>query len=132
RLTERRSAPVVLGILSVALILVVWESVARLGWVNPFFTSQPTASAKVLAEEARSGELYHNLSVSLREFALGFGAAIVVGLILGIMAGRYRTFEYVLDPFIWLVYSAPLIAFYPIFVIWFGLGTHTVIAITFL
>ena len=104
RLTERRSAPLVLGVLSFVIILVACESVARLGWVNPFFTSQPTAIAKVLAEEVRSGELFHNLSVSLREFAFGFGAAIVVGLILGIMAGRYRTFEYILDPFIWLVY----------------------------
>jgi len=35
-------APVFLGTLSFAAILVVWESVVRLGWVNPFFISQPT------------------------------------------------------------------------------------------
>ena len=86
----------------------------------------------MLAEEARSGELYHNLSVSLREFGAGFGAAIVVGLSLGIVAGWFRTVEYALDPFIWFIYSAPLIAFYPLFVLWLGLGTHTVIAISFL
>jgi NitT/TauT family transport system permease protein len=37
-----------------------------------------------------------------------------------------------LDPFLWFLYSAPLIAFYPIFVLWFGLGVPTVIALTFL
>jgi len=40
--------------------------------------------------------------------------------------------EYALDPFLWFLYSAPLIAFYPIFVLWFGLGVPTVIALTFL
>ena len=40
--------------------------------------------------------------------------------------------EYALDPFLWFLYSAPLIAFYPIFVLWFGLGVPTVIAMTFL
>src|SRR5207237_7880500 len=42
------------------------------------------------------------------------------------------TVEYALEPFLWFLYSAPLIAFYPIFVLWFGLGVPTVIAITFL
>jgi len=51
---------------------------------------------------------------------------------LGVLAGWFRTVEYALDPFIWFVYSAPLIAFYPLFVLWLGLGTHTVIAISFL
>ena len=82
--------------------------------------------------DARSGELARSAAVSLREFGAGFGAAIVVGLTLGVLAGWFRTVEYTLDPFIWFVYSAPLIAFYPLFVLWLGLGTHTVIAIAFL
>lgn len=80
----------------------------------------------------RSGELARNIAVSLGEFFVGFGAAAVAGVVLGLAAGRVRTLEYILDPFLWFLYSAPLIAFYPIFVIWLGLGTPTVIAITFL
>ena len=124
--------PVLLGIVSFTVILLVWESAVRVGWLNPFFTSQPTAIAAALAREARSGELARSASVSVREFGFGFGAAIVVGLSLGVVAGWFRTVEYALDPFIWFIYSAPLIAFYPLFVLWLGLGTHTVIAISFL
>ena len=132
RFVSRKFAPSLLGLLSFAVILAVWEAVVRAGWVNAFFTSQPTAIARALGQQLRSGALLHNLAVSLREFAAGFGAATVVGLVLGILAGRYRTFEYLLDPFLWFTYSAPLIAFYPLFVIWLGLGSRTVIAITFL
>jgi len=124
--------PVLLGIVSFAVILFLWESVVRLGWVNPFFISQPSAIAATLVRVARSGELWHNLAVSLREFAIGYGASVVIGILAGGLAGRFRTVEYALDPFLWFLYSAPLIAFYPIFVLWFGLGVPTVIVITFL
>ena len=127
-----KSSPVVLGIASFAVILLAWESVVRLGWVNPFFVSQPSAVAASLSRAARSGELGHNLAVSFREFAIGYGLSVVVGVLAGALAGRFRTVEYALDPFLWFLYSAPLIAFYPIFVLWFGLGVPTVIALTFL
>jgi len=128
----KSTKPVLLGIASFAAILLVWETMVRLGWVSPFFTSQPSAVALSLSRAARSGELWHNFAVSLREFAIGYGASVVVGILAGALAGRFRSVEYALDPFLWFLYSAPLIAFYPIFVLWFGLGAPTVIAITFL
>ena len=117
-----RFAPVFLGVLSFAAILLVWESSVRLGWVNPFFVSQPSAIAASLTRTAQSGELWRNLAVSLREFAVGYGASVAVGILTGALAGRFRTVEYAMDPFLWFLYSAPLIAFYPLFVLWFGLG----------
>jgi len=121
-----------LGLLSFATILTLWEAAARLGVMNPFFTSQPSAIAATLGEEARSGELPRNITVSLGEFAAGYGAAVFIGIFLGVLAGRFRTFEYALDPFLWFLYSAPLVALFPIFIIWFGLGARPVIAIAFL
>jgi NitT/TauT family transport system permease protein len=125
-------APVLLGAVSFAAILLVWESVVRLGWANPFFISQPSAIAASLMRFAQSGELWRNFAVSLREFAIGYGLSVAVGIPAGALAGRFRTLEYALDPFLWFLYSAPLIAFYPIFVLWFGLGIPTVIVIAFL
>jgi len=73
--------PVLLGVVSFAVILFSWEAAVRLGWLNPFFTSQPTAIAAALAREAGSGELARSAAVSLREFIAGFGAAIIVGML---------------------------------------------------
>ena len=124
--------PVFLGITSFAVIVLAWESAVRVGWVNSFFVSQPSAVAATLSRTARSGELGHNLAVSSREFAIGYGLSVVVGILAGALAGRFRTVGYALDPFLWFLYSAPLIAFYPIFVLWFGLGVPAVIALVFL
>jgi len=127
-----KSAALVLGIGSFAAIILEWESAVRLGWVNAFYVSQPSAIAGSLAHAARGGELWRNVSVSFREFAIGYGLSVVVGILAGALAGRFRIVEYALNPFLWFLYSAPLIAFYPIFVLWFGLGVPTVIAMTFL
>jgi NitT/TauT family transport system permease protein len=48
------------------------------------------------------------------------------------LASWSRTFEYILEPFIWLGYTSPTIAFYPLFVAWLGLGEPTIIAIAFI
>ncbi len=129
---NNRLTPVALGVLSFAAIFLAWELAVRAGWLNPFFTSQPTAIAAALMRSAQSGELWQSVRVTLGEFAAGFGAAIVIGFLVGVLAGRSRAIEYALDPFIWFIYSAPLIAFYPLFVLWLGLGTRTVVAISFL
>ena len=43
-----------------------------------------------------------------------------------------RMVEYAADPFIWFLYASPLIAFYPLIIVWLGFGSTTVIALTFL
>ncbi len=127
-----RVARAMAGASSLGVICCLWELGVRVGWLDPFFTSQPSAIAATLVEQLRTGELMANLSVSLGEFVVGFGMAVVIGIALGMLAGWYRPLEYALDPFIWFLYSAPLIAFYPLFVMWLGLGPRTVIAISFL
>lgn len=128
----RQLQPLVLGVASFVVLGLLWELSARQGWVNPFLTSQPTAIAKVLQQQIASGRLWRHLLVSLNEFAIGFGGAVLVGVLLGLLTGWYRRVEYALDPFIWFLYSAPLISLYPLFIIYLGLGKPSVIAITFL
>jgi NitT/TauT family transport system permease protein len=132
RFVSRRVKPVAYGLFSFAVIFGVWEIAVASGALNHFFVSMPSDIAVGLADQFMSGELAQNVGVSIMEFVIGFGLAIIVGISLGVLAGWYRTIEYIIDPFVWFLYSAPLIAFYPLFVVWVGLGKPTVIAITFL
>ena len=106
-----RLKPVLCGGFSFLLIFSVWELAVATGALNPFFTSMPTEIAAGLVDQFVSGELARNASVSVLEFVIGFGLAIIVGIGLGVLAGWFRTIEYILDPFVWFLYSAPLIAF---------------------
>jgi NitT/TauT family transport system permease protein len=123
---------IVLGALGVAILLVAWEYAAHRGALNPAVVSSPSQIAKAFVGQWKSGEIRANILVSLLEFAVGFGLALALGTALGIAMGLNRTFEYVVDPYVWFFASSPLIAFYPIIVVWLGFGFATVVAITFL
>jgi NitT/TauT family transport system permease protein len=94
--------------------------------------SSPSNIAHAFVAQWQSGDLIDDLRVSVSEFAIGFGLSLIVGLILGITMGMSRLAEYAIDPFIWVLYASPLIAFYPLLIIWLGFGSVTVIALTFL
>jgi NitT/TauT family transport system permease protein len=124
--------PLVYGITSFVAIFVFWEASVGLGFANPFFFSRPSAIFQAFLTQTASGELPFNLYISVMEFFIGFGLAAIMGVGAAILAGWFRDVEYALDPFVWFTYSAPLAAFYPLFIAWLGLGLPTVIAMTFL
>jgi len=133
---RRRSADrrerLVLGTLGVVALLVSWQLAADWGLLNPTIGSSPTLIARAFVAQWQSGDLLADLRVSMGEFAAGFLLALVVGVALGIAMGMSRMLEYAVDPFIWFLYSSPLIALYPVIVVWLGFGTTTVIAVSFL
>ena len=132
RRNSDRFEEIALGCLGIFLLVAGWEYAARAGWLNPVIVSSPSAIADAFARQWREGELQADLLVSLREFAIGFSMSLVVGLALGVAMGMSRLVEYTFDPFIWFLYASPLIAFYPLMIVWLGFGSTTVIAITFL
>jgi ABC-type nitrate/sulfonate/bicarbonate transport system permease component len=127
-----KAEPVVLGILGIVLFLGLWEAAAQIGWINPVILSSPSRIAVAFAGQWESGQFVADLGVSLAELAIGFGLSLVVGVAIGIAMGLSRTTEYALDPFVWFLYSTPLVALYPLLVVWLGFGFATVLAITFM
>ena len=63
---------------------------------------------------------------------IGYLAAILIGLPVGLMMGRYRTFGLVLDPYVSFLYGIPRVALIPLLVIWFGIGAGLRVAIVLL
>ncbi len=132
RRSNDRVEEIGLGVLGVVLLVGGWEYAAYAGWLNPVIVSSPSAIAQAFARQWQSGDLMKDLGISLAEFAIGFSLSLVVGLALGVAMGMSRWVEYAADPFIWFLYASPLIAFYPLIIVWLGFGSTTVIALTFL
>ncbi len=132
RAAPRRSEQLWLGIVGTLVFLVVWELAAYFELINPVVVSNPSRIAAAFVAQLRAGDIWADLGVSLVEFAVGFGLSLLVGIALGIAMGLNRLTEYAIDPFVWFLYSSPLIAFYPLIVVWLGFGFATVVAITFL
>jgi len=128
----RRYEALLLGSIGLAGLMVIWETAARLQWMDPLLISSPTQVALALQRWALSGALWGDLGTSLGELLIAFTAAAVIGIPLGVIMGWKRPVEYALDPFVWVLYSTPLVSFWPLFIIWLGLGVKTIIAMAFL
>jgi ABC-type nitrate/sulfonate/bicarbonate transport system permease component len=121
-----------LGTISMLVFLSFWEMSVAFGWVNPLFTSSPSRIVHTAIEMFADGSILTDIEVSGYEFIVGYGAAIVIGVPLGILMGWYGRVDAVLDPFVSALYATPRIALLPLVMIWFGIGLMSKIAIVFL
>jgi ABC-type nitrate/sulfonate/bicarbonate transport system permease component len=121
-----------IGTVSMLAFLGFWELSVALNWVNPLFTSSPSRIVRTGYEMFADGGIWYDIQVSGYEFIVGYGAAIVIGVPLGILMGWYSRVDAVLDPFVSALYATPRIALLPLVMIWFGIGLMSKIAIVFL
>jgi NitT/TauT family transport system permease protein len=115
---------------SVAVLLLLWEFFGKN--INPVFGSYPTQIALAFVELAESGKLTTALIESLQPFVVGYGIAILIGVPLGLVIGRFRLAEASLGIYVTAGYAMPLVALVPLLVLWLGLGFKVKAAIVFL
>jgi ABC-type nitrate/sulfonate/bicarbonate transport system permease component len=116
--------------LSVAVTLALWEWYGR--GVDPIFLSYPTAILAAVPRMLASGELMSAFWISLQGLLVGIALAIGAGVLLGLLTGRYRTVDYLLDVQITALYSTPHVALIPLLILWFGLGPAAKLVLIFL
>jgi NitT/TauT family transport system permease protein len=107
-------------LVSILVVLGAWELVGR--QIDPLFMSYPSAVVQAAYKLTISGELPSALVSSLLTLALGFAIAAVLGVVAGLLIGRYKTVEVATDWLVNALYATPLVAVVPLVILWFGLG----------
>ena len=128
----RRSARATVGCMAVALFLGAWQIVGANEIIRSDLISYPSEVAETLFRMSASGELGSNLVVSLQEFIQGFLPAIAVGIAAGTAFALSTRLHYLFEPLIVALNTSPIIAFVPIVVVWFGVGTQSKAIMVFL
>ena len=108
--------------------LIAWEILGRAGLLLRYL-SWPSAILAALWELALSGELLIAVAASLYRVSIGFALGTVAGVIVGLGAGVLPGVRQFFDPLVSFLYSIPKIAFLPVFLLLFGLGHASQIAI---
>jgi NitT/TauT family transport system permease protein len=67
--------------------------------------------------------------VSAQEFLLGFALAVVLGIPTGLVTASWRRPAALLNPWIAGLYATPIIALAPLFILWFGIGIWSKVAV---
>jgi ABC-type nitrate/sulfonate/bicarbonate transport system permease component len=130
-LWNRKNERAVLGTSGILILLLLWELSAVSGLIDPQFSSSPSRIFVTGIDYFVNGTGLEDLSVTARTFAWGFLSAVGVGVILGVMLGWFRPFESFIDPIFNFAYTSPRPALFPLFVIWFGIGIVSKIALVF-
>lgn len=121
-----------LGLITVILVLTIWETLYQLGVINPIFMSAPSQIVKVGYELTVSGDLTENLLFTLGNFSLGFGMAAIIGILVGLITGWYRPLGKAFDPFLTAMLGTPRIVLLPLITLWVGVGFSSKVVIVFI
>ncbi len=106
-----------------------WESGARFGWLDPFFFSRPSAVVARVWLQLSQGTVWPHLGVTVVEAALSFLLGSVAGIAAGFVLGRSRLLGDIFGPYIQIANSLPRVVLAPIFLLWFGLGIWSKVAL---
>lgn len=111
-------------------LLGIWQIAALMLATDSF----PTALDAIRAIPSILGdkESLINILASLRRMAIGFGAAIVVAIPLGLMMGRSRAVASFFNPLLMVTYPVPKAALMPIIMLWLGVGELAKLLVIFL
>lgn len=123
-----------IGAAAVVVFVAVWQFVAWPGrrLMPELFLPGPVDIANAFGGYIAKGQIWNDLWVSGQELVFGFLLAIVIGLPLGMAIGWYRRLSYALDPFITFFNAIPRVSLTPLFIIWFGIGINSKLAVVFL
>lgn len=122
----------ILGSIGVLTLLLLWEALARMQLVDPIFISSPSRIWNSGLYYILSERFVEDFLASAEEMLWGFSLAIIVGIPFGILMGWYPNFNYLIDPIVNFLYASPRIALVPLFIIWFGIGIGSKVAVIFL
>jgi NitT/TauT family transport system permease protein len=106
----------------IVVLITVWHLVVTIGKVNPFLFPPPAQVGASFVGLLTSGSVWGHTLTTLSEILLGFGIAVVAGVIVGVVLGKLPWLEISVRPIIIISQVAPKVAFIPLFVIWFGFG----------
>jgi NitT/TauT family transport system permease protein len=128
--SERLNRGLVWGlrILFVALFFGLWEWSVREGWLDKFFFSSPLDIAKQLGEWLTGPDIWTDVAITTEETLLGFIIGVVLGVVSGFVLARTPLAAAVLDPLIVVLNAMPKLALGPLFIIWFGIGLSSKVA----
>jgi NitT/TauT family transport system permease protein len=108
------------------------EALCLAGIIDRITMPPPHRIAMDFVKLLASGALWPEIGKSMANVMLAFALAYVLGIATGTVLHGYRTLRDTLDPLFATYYAIPVFAFYPLFIVMFGLGDGPQVLIGFL
>jgi ABC-type nitrate/sulfonate/bicarbonate transport system permease component len=108
--------------LLVAVLIGAWAYATGPGEASPLILPPITDVADQFVSDLGERQTYSDMAVTLWEILTGFVAAVVAGMAVGFWCARRPVRRLVFERLLSWGYLTPLLLFYPLFILWFGVG----------
>ena len=119
-------------LLRVAIILgalALWEFLAHSGWLYRDVVPSLLAIGRALYGLLASPDFWFNLGVTAGEIGVALAIGSLAGLAVGLLLGANRFLSKAYEPYLYYLGPTPKIIFFPIMIMWFGVGVESKIAL---
>ena len=117
------------AVLALLLLAASYEATARSGHFPPTLLPTLPKIFSTLVAMLADGSMIAHAASTLTRVLLGFGLAILIGIPLGILMGRFRPIEKFFMPLVTAFMPIPSLAWVPVFILWLGIGGTVAIVI---
>ncbi len=109
--------------------LLAWGWGSRSGFLDPFFFSRPSEVTARVWRWIATGVLWKHLLTTAVETALSLGIGAFLGIAFGFVLARIPVLAELFDPYIRIANSLPRVILAHVFLLWFGLGIWSKVAL---
>ncbi len=131
-LERRRSRRIVWGRAAVAvLVFLVWEVFTRIGLLDSYYWSSPSAILRTTWTQMTEGTLLRDITYTSGSTILGFVFGTFLGALLGLSFWWSRSYAGISEPYLIILNAMPKLALAPVLVILLGIGFFSKVALAF-
>src|SRR5918992_368015 len=116
-------------LLALLFLTALWEILARLGVINPFYAPAPSEIFRVVFSLFAEGTIFTHLEATFTASLAGLLVGLLLGIVLGFSAALIPLVADVLEPVMMLLNAIPRVIMAPLFVIWLGIELPSKIAL---
>ena len=116
-------------VLSLLVLVSVWEIMSRMGLINPFYAPAPSEVLRVVVSLFIEGTIFRHLEATFAAALAGLIIGLGLGIFLGFAAALISWVADVLEPIMLLLNAIPRVILAPLFVIWLGIEISSKVAL---
>jgi NitT/TauT family transport system permease protein len=110
-------------------VLAIWQLLSLSGWLYRDVVPSLIAIGRALIELLSSANYYFNLGVTAGEIGTALAIGGLSGLAVGLLLGANRFLARAFEHYLYYLGPTPKIIFFPVMIMWFGIGTGSKIAL---
>jgi ABC-type nitrate/sulfonate/bicarbonate transport system permease component len=120
------------GLIGFVGVIALWEAAVSAGLLGRALLSMPSRIWAVALTDFGSGAMWPHIATSFQEFGMGFVAALVVGIPLGLAIGWFPRVDHLLSALLAGLNATPNVALIPLIVVIAGIGLESKVIVVFL